>query len=120
MQSHARVVVIGGGVVGCSVLYHLARFGCTDALLIERALGGGRRQCSQTLCRQVRNRGNGEVADDDLIAWRRRRVLPPARSAQRGDELNPQTPFSLKEKGAGRTSFHVPVPPLFPREGGRG
>ena len=36
MQSHARVVVIGGGVVGCSVLYHLARFGCTDALLIER------------------------------------------------------------------------------------
>ena len=36
MQTHARVVVIGGGVVGCSVLYHLARFGCTDALLIER------------------------------------------------------------------------------------
>ena len=36
MQSHARVVVIGGGVVGCSVLYHLARFGCSDALLIER------------------------------------------------------------------------------------
>ena len=25
MQSHARVVVIGGGVVGCSVLYHLAK-----------------------------------------------------------------------------------------------
>jgi dimethylglycine dehydrogenase len=31
MKSHARVVVIGGGVVGCSVLYHLARaFGWTD------------------------------------------------------------------------------------------
>ncbi len=37
MQSHARVVVIGGGVVGCSVLYHLARAGWTDVLLIERS-----------------------------------------------------------------------------------
>jgi len=37
MRSHARVVVIGGGVVGCSVLYHLARLGCPDAILLERA-----------------------------------------------------------------------------------
>jgi dimethylglycine dehydrogenase len=37
MQSHARVVVIGGGVVGCSVLFHLARGGWTDVLLIERS-----------------------------------------------------------------------------------
>jgi dimethylglycine dehydrogenase len=37
MQSHARVVVIGGGVVGCSVLYHLAREGWTDAVLLERS-----------------------------------------------------------------------------------
>ena len=36
MKSHVRVVVIGGGVVGCSVLFHLARLGCTDALLLER------------------------------------------------------------------------------------
>jgi len=36
MQSHAQVVVVGGGVVGCSVLYHLAKSGCTDALLLER------------------------------------------------------------------------------------
>lgn len=36
MQSHARVVVIGGGVVGCSVAYHLAKFGWTDVALIER------------------------------------------------------------------------------------
>jgi dimethylglycine dehydrogenase len=36
MKTHARVVVIGGGVVGCSVLYHLAKFGCTDAVLCER------------------------------------------------------------------------------------
>ncbi len=37
MKPHARVVVIGGGVVGCSVLYHLARAGWTDVMLIERS-----------------------------------------------------------------------------------
>jgi len=37
MQSQARVVVIGGGVVGASVLYHLTRFGWTDVMLIERS-----------------------------------------------------------------------------------
>ncbi|MBF9029993.1 FAD-dependent oxidoreductase [Rhodobacterales bacterium HKCCE3408] len=36
MKSHYRVVVIGGGVVGCSVLYHLAKFGWTDVCLLER------------------------------------------------------------------------------------
>jgi dimethylglycine dehydrogenase len=36
MKSHARVVVIGGGVVGASVLYHLAKLGWTEAALIER------------------------------------------------------------------------------------
>ncbi|MYZ48035.1 GcvT family protein [Propylenella binzhouense] len=37
MKSHARVVVIGGGVVGCSVLYHLTKRGWTDVVLIERS-----------------------------------------------------------------------------------
>ena len=37
MKSQARVVVIGGGVVGCSVLYHLAKAGWTDAVLLERS-----------------------------------------------------------------------------------
>ena len=37
MKSHAKVVVIGGGVVGCSVLYHLTKFGWTDVMLIERS-----------------------------------------------------------------------------------
>lgn len=36
MKSHYRVVVIGGGVVGASVLYHLAKMGWTETLLIER------------------------------------------------------------------------------------
>ncbi|RRH95801.1 FAD-dependent oxidoreductase [Mesorhizobium tamadayense] len=37
MKSHAKAVVIGGGVVGCSVLYHLAKAGWTDIVLIERS-----------------------------------------------------------------------------------
>jgi len=37
MKSQARVVVIGGGVVGCSVLYHLTKLGWTDVMLIERS-----------------------------------------------------------------------------------
>jgi dimethylglycine dehydrogenase len=36
MKSSARVVVIGGGVVGCSVLYHLTKAGWRDVVLIER------------------------------------------------------------------------------------
>ncbi|MBT9470582.1 MAG: FAD-dependent oxidoreductase [Pseudomonadota bacterium] len=36
MKSHARVVVIGGGVVGVSTLYHLAKLGWSDVVLIER------------------------------------------------------------------------------------
>lgn len=37
MKDHYRVVVIGGGIVGVSVLYHLAHRGVTDSLLIERS-----------------------------------------------------------------------------------
>ena len=37
MKAHARAVVIGGGVVGCSVLYHLAKLGWTDVVLVERS-----------------------------------------------------------------------------------
>ncbi len=36
MKSHVRVAVIGGGVVGCSVLFHLAKAGWKDVCLIER------------------------------------------------------------------------------------
>ena len=38
MKSHYRVVVIGGGVVGASVLYHLAKMGWSDVALVERSV----------------------------------------------------------------------------------
>jgi len=36
MESQARVVIIGGGVVGCSILFHLAKLGWQDCVLLER------------------------------------------------------------------------------------
>jgi len=36
METHAKVVIIGGGVVGCSILFHLAKFGLKDCILLER------------------------------------------------------------------------------------
>jgi dimethylglycine dehydrogenase len=37
LPTHAKAVVIGGGVVGCSVLYHLAKLGWKDVALLERS-----------------------------------------------------------------------------------
>jgi len=36
LPKHARVVVVGGGIIGCSVAYHLAKMGCRDVVLLER------------------------------------------------------------------------------------
>ncbi|MGO1120617.1 GcvT family protein [Rhodovibrionaceae bacterium A322] len=36
MKTQARVVVIGGGLIGCSILYHLTKLGWTDVVLLER------------------------------------------------------------------------------------
>ena len=44
LPSRARVVIIGGGVIGTSVAYHLAAMGCTDVLLLEQ----GQLSCGTT------------------------------------------------------------------------
>ncbi|MFT3732929.1 MAG: FAD-dependent oxidoreductase [Hyphomicrobium sp.] len=36
LPSHARIVIVGGGIVGCSTAYHLAKMGCTEVVLIEK------------------------------------------------------------------------------------
>ncbi|MCH2164899.1 MAG: FAD-dependent oxidoreductase [Marinovum sp.] len=36
IPKHARAVIIGGGVIGCSVAYHLTKLGWTDVVLLER------------------------------------------------------------------------------------
>ncbi|WP_186047564.1 GcvT family protein [Burkholderia gladioli] len=44
LPSHARVVIIGGGIIGCSTAYHLARAGITDVVLLEQ----GQLSCGTT------------------------------------------------------------------------
>lgn len=36
LPSHARVVIVGGGIAGCSTAYHLTKLGITDVLLLEQ------------------------------------------------------------------------------------
>jgi len=52
MKSTADVVMIGGGVIGTSILYNLGRLGVTDTLLLEKdVLGSGSTGRSQAICR---------------------------------------------------------------------
>ncbi|MBI1416982.1 MAG: FAD-dependent oxidoreductase [Limimaricola sp.] len=59
LPSHARVVIIGGGVVGCSVAYHLTKLGWTDVVLLERkALTSGTTWHAAGLIAQLRATAN--------------------------------------------------------------
>src|SRR5512134_8347 len=44
IPTHARIVIVGGGVVGCSTAYHLAKLGICDVVLLEQ----GRLTCGTT------------------------------------------------------------------------
>jgi glycine/D-amino acid oxidase-like deaminating enzyme len=53
IPAEARVVVIGGGIAGCSLAYHLTRLGCTDVVLLEAAeLASGSTWHAAGLCTQ--------------------------------------------------------------------
>jgi glycine/D-amino acid oxidase-like deaminating enzyme len=42
LPARARVVIIGGGIIGCSVAYHLTQLGWTDLVVLEQgSLSGG-------------------------------------------------------------------------------
>ncbi|MDQ1586742.1 MAG: hypothetical protein QOH80_2107 [Actinomycetota bacterium] len=56
LPSRARVVIIGGGVIGCSVAYHLAHLGWTDVVLLEQGrLSGGTTWHAAGIVGQLRN-----------------------------------------------------------------
>ncbi|HLB80063.1 MAG TPA: FAD-dependent oxidoreductase, partial [Dongiaceae bacterium] len=44
LPSHAEIVIVGGGIIGCSVAYHLAKLGRKDVVLLER----GKLTCGTT------------------------------------------------------------------------
>ena len=52
MRQTADTVIIGGGIMGCSILFNLARLGIKDSLLLERdVMGSGSTGRSQAICR---------------------------------------------------------------------
>ena len=107
LPASAKVVIVGGGIVGCSVAYHLGKTGLADVLLLERAqahlrldLACGRpgrpaphqRQhhpAARLLGRALRPAGGGDRPRDRLEAERRpaprlqRRALDRGASARR-------------------------------------
>ncbi|HEU4370528.1 MAG TPA: FAD-dependent oxidoreductase [Methylomirabilota bacterium] len=102
MPSAARVVVIGGGVVGASVAYHLARLGWTDVVLLERrsltcgttwhAAGlVGRLRGSRTASRLVQYSAELyarlEAETGHATGWRRCGSLVVARAPERLTQL---------------------------------
>jgi len=71
MRQTADVVIIGGGVMGCSMLYHLAQLGVSNSVLLERdVLGSGSTGRSQAICRM--HYSNPVTAS---MAWESLKVL---------------------------------------------
>ncbi|MDH3467138.1 MAG: FAD-binding oxidoreductase, partial [Gammaproteobacteria bacterium] len=59
LPRHARVVIVGGGIVGCSTAYHLAKLGWRDILLLEREkLTGGSTWHAAGLVGQLRSQAS--------------------------------------------------------------
>jgi len=59
LPSSAKVVIVGGGIVGCSVAYHLGKLGWTDVILLERAkLSSGSTWHAAGLVGQLRTNAN--------------------------------------------------------------
>src|SRR5688500_3335015 len=126
IPSHARVVVIGGGIVGCSVAYHLTKLGWRDVVLLERRdLSCGTTWHAAGLVGQLRSSHNltrlaryGAVLYERLEAetgqatgFRRCGSISVARTGERLIEL---------KRGASMARcFGVDVEPISPGEAGK-
>src|SRR5438094_844588 len=126
IPSHARVVIIGGGIVGCSVAYHLTKLGWRDVLVLgRRQLSCGTAWLVAGLVGQLRSSHNltrlasyGAVLYEQLEAetgqatgFRRSGSVSVARTAERMIEL---------KRGASMAKcFGVDVELISPREAGR-
>ncbi|OGL13847.1 MAG: FAD-dependent oxidoreductase [Candidatus Rokubacteria bacterium RIFCSPLOWO2_12_FULL_71_19] len=102
VPAQARVVIVGGGIVGCSVAYHLARLGWTDVVLLEQGgLSGGTTWHAAGLVGQLRSSRNLtqliresarlysalEAETGQATGWTRCGSLSVARTAERMIQL---------------------------------
>ena len=62
MIKETRVAIIGGGIVGCSIAYHLTKMGWNDVLIIEKGkLTAGSTWHAAGLVHQMRDSLNGSI-----------------------------------------------------------
>ena len=123
LPSTARVVIIGGGVIGCSVAYHLTKLGWTDVVLLERKqLTSGTTWHAAGLIAQLRATANmtklarysqelyGELEAETGVATGFKRVgsITAALTAERLEELR-------RQAGMAR-AFGVEVEEISPTE----
>ncbi len=123
IPAHARVVIIGGGVIGCSVAYHLAKMGWNDVLLFERKrLTSGTTWHAAGLIGQLRASSNmtklakytadlyAKIEEETGVAtgYRQCGSISVALTDERREEL-------LRSASMART-FGVPVEEISPSE----
>lgn len=123
LPSSAKIVIVGGGIVGCSVAYHLGKMGITDVLLLERGkLTSGSTWHAAGLVGQLRTSANitqllgYSVALYDRLeqetglatGWKRNGGLRLACNAERWTEV--------KRQATTATSFGLEMHLLTPKE----
>jgi glycine cleavage system T protein len=126
LPSHARVIVVGGGIAGCSVAYHLTKLGWTDVVLLERrdiscgttwhAAGlVGQLRATQNLTRLAKYGADLyerlEAETGQATGFRRPGSISLARTPERMVEL--------RRAASMARSFGVDVEPITPAEAGR-
>ncbi|MEL6914863.1 MAG: FAD-dependent oxidoreductase [Pseudomonadota bacterium] len=123
LPTHARVVIIGGGVIGCSVAYHLAKLGWRDVVLLERkALTSGTTWHAAGLIAQLRASANmtrlakysqelyGALEEETGVAtgFKRCGSITVALTEERREEINRQAAMAR--------AFGVEVEEIGPAE----
>ena len=125
LPAHARAVIVGGGIVGCSVAYHLTKLGWSDVLLVEQgSLSGGTTWHAAGLVGQLRSHANMtglirystelyaslEAETGLATGWKNCGSLSVART--------PDRMTALKRTAAAARSQGVAVEVVSPREAG--
>src|SRR5580692_9746051 len=125
LPQHARVVIVGGGIVGCSVAYHLTKMGWTDVVLLEQGqlscgttwhaaglVGQLRAQESMTKLIRYSTALYAELEADTGLAtgWKQCGSLSVARTAERMTQL--------KRTAAVARAYGVTCDVIGPQEAG--